>query len=202
MPEAVTELVALPHPAQPSVSFTTLAGGLHAAPALISHDGHQHGIQLRLTPPGARVLLGLPAGELAGHVVELGALLGPVAGELVDRLRSARTWTDRFAELDRVLERVAGQSRGHGDEPAPELGWAWRRLSAGHGRVGVGRWPGRSPTPSCAAPRAAASCHRRRRAGCAGTAGRGLRLPRFQRPRPGGQPVELRHLPGRLTAGR
>lgn len=135
--DGTVDLAAMPGPAQSPASFTTLAGGLHATPALISHDGHQHGIQLRLTPLGARVLLGLPAGELAGCVVELGALLGPVAGELVDRLRSARSWTGRFAELDRVLGRVAERRPGPGSGPPPELGWAWRRLNAGHGRVGV-----------------------------------------------------------------
>lgn len=132
--DGTVDLAAMPDPAQPPASFATLVGGLHCAPALISHDGHQHGIQLALTPLGTRVLLGLPAGELASTVVDLGTLLGPVAGELLDRLRSARTWTDRFLELDDVLSRIAGQ-RGR---PAPELSWAWRRLTASHGRVGVG----------------------------------------------------------------
>ncbi|MGH3912604.1 MAG: helix-turn-helix domain-containing protein [Pseudonocardiaceae bacterium] len=131
--KGTVDLAALPDPAQPPASFTTLAGGLHAGPALVRHDGHQHGIQLRLTPLGCRVLFGLPAGELASTVVDLGALLGPVAGELVERLRSASTWADRFLELDGVLARVAGQL----DAPAPELGWAWRRLAASHGRVRV-----------------------------------------------------------------
>ncbi|MGH3765932.1 MAG: helix-turn-helix domain-containing protein [Pseudonocardiaceae bacterium] len=127
------DLAAMPDPTQPPGSFTTLAGGLHSAPALISHDGHQHGIQLHLTPLGARVLLGVPAAELASTVVELDCLLGPVAGELVERLRSARTWTDRFLELNAVLTRIARQRDG----PAPELWWAWRRLTSSHGRVEV-----------------------------------------------------------------
>ncbi|MDQ2881635.1 MAG: helix-turn-helix domain-containing protein [Actinomycetota bacterium] len=131
--EGTVDLATTPDPAAPPTSFTALAAGLHATPALISHDGYQHGIQLHLTPLGARVLLGLPAGELAGIVVELGALLGPVAGELVERLRSANTWTDRFLELDDVLTRIARQRDG----PAPEIGWAWRRLTASQGRVEV-----------------------------------------------------------------
>jgi AraC-like DNA-binding protein len=125
------DLASMPDPAQPPASFTTLIGGLHATPALISHDGNQHGIQLHLTPLGARVLLGLPAGELANTVIELGTLLGPVAGELFERARSASTWTDRFGALDQVLTRIARQRDG----PAPELSWAWRRLAASHGRV-------------------------------------------------------------------
>ncbi|HEX6402618.1 MAG TPA: helix-turn-helix domain-containing protein [Pseudonocardiaceae bacterium] len=131
--DGTVDLATMPDPAQPPASFTTLVGGLHAVPALISHDGHQHGIQLHLTPLGTRLLLGLPAGELANTVVELGTLVGPVAGELVDRLRSASTWTDRFLELDAVLTRIVRQRDG----PAPELRWAWQRLTASHGRVAV-----------------------------------------------------------------
>lgn len=131
--DGTVDLATLPDPDQPPASFTTLASGLHATPALISHDGHQHGIQLGLTPLGARVLLGMPAGELSSTVVGLGTLLGPVAGELVDRLRSARTWMERFLELDAVLTRIARQRDG----PAPELRWAWQRLIASHGRAEV-----------------------------------------------------------------
>ncbi|MDQ3762122.1 MAG: helix-turn-helix domain-containing protein [Actinomycetota bacterium] len=131
--DGTVDLAAMPDPTQPPASFTTLAGGLHTTPALISHNGYQHGLQLHLTPLGARVLLGLPASELANTVVDLGTLLGPVAGELVERLRSATTWTDRFFELDDVLTRLARQRDG----PAPQLGWAWRRLTASHGRVGI-----------------------------------------------------------------
>ncbi|MGH3910199.1 MAG: helix-turn-helix domain-containing protein [Pseudonocardiaceae bacterium] len=138
--DGTVDLAAMPDPAQPPASFAALVGGLHCAPARISHNGHQHGIQLALTPLGARVLLGVPAGELASTVVDLGALLGPVAGELLDRLRSARTWTDRFLELDGVLTRIAVRTRiaGQRGDPARELNWAWRRLIASHGRVGVG----------------------------------------------------------------
>ena len=131
--DSTVHIAAMPNPTQPPRSFTALAGGLHAAPALISHDGYQHGIQVHLTPLGARVLLGLPAGELASTVIELGTLLGPVAGELLERVRSASTWNDRFLKLDQALTRVVRQRDG----PVPELGWAWRRLAASHGGVKV-----------------------------------------------------------------
>lgn len=132
--DGTVDLATLPDPTRLPASFTTLVGGLHTTPALISHDGHQHGVQLALTPLGTRVLFGLPAGELAGTVVDLAALLGPVAVQLLDRLRSANTWTGRFHELDDVLLRIAGRGGG----PAPELRWAWRRLTASQGRVEVG----------------------------------------------------------------
>lgn len=131
--DGTVDIATMPDPAQPSGSFTTLAGGLHASPALISHNGYQHGIQLHLTPQGTRILLGLPAGELANTVVELDTLLGPVARELIERLRSASTWTARFGELDNVLIRIARQRDG----PAPELRWAWWRLTDHHGRMEV-----------------------------------------------------------------
>jgi AraC-like DNA-binding protein len=131
--DGTVDFATMPDPAQPPASFTTLIGGLHATPVVIRHNGDQHGIQLHLTPLGTRALLGLPAGELASTVIELGTLLGPVAGELLERVRSASTWTDRFLKLDQALTRVVRQRDG----PAPELGWAWRRLAASHGRVEV-----------------------------------------------------------------
>lgn len=131
--DSTVHIAAMPNPTQPPRSFTALAGGLHAAPALISHDGYQHGIQVHLTPLGARVLLGLPAGELANTIIGLSTLLGPVASELVERLRAANTWTARFRELDDMLIRIARQRDG----PAPEVWWAWRRLATSHGRVEI-----------------------------------------------------------------
>ena len=133
--DGTVDLAAMPDPTLPPASFVALAGGLHASPALITHIGYQHGIQLSLTPRGARVLLGLPAGELASAVVDLDTLLGPLAGELVDRLRTARTWTEQFLELDCALAGIARQRERDG--LAPELGWAWQRLTTCHGRVKV-----------------------------------------------------------------
>jgi hypothetical protein len=49
-------IAAHPDPAQPGGDYVTLAGGLHAAPALIRHNGRQSGIQLAVSPLGARVL--------------------------------------------------------------------------------------------------------------------------------------------------
>jgi len=53
----------------------SLVAGLHDRPALIHHDGNQHGIQLALTPRGARALFGVPPRELACRVVDLEDLL-------------------------------------------------------------------------------------------------------------------------------
>lgn len=131
--DGTVDLAALPDRRQPSRSFTALAGGLHTAPALIRHDGYQFGIQLELTPLGSRALLGLPAGELAGAVVDLDAVLGSAAGELTERLRAATTWTERLRRLDETLARLV-RDRGL---PDAALTHAWRRLAASGGAVGI-----------------------------------------------------------------
>ncbi|MFB9834192.1 DUF6597 domain-containing transcriptional factor, partial [Actinoallomurus acaciae] len=92
-----------------AVGFAALAGGMHTRPVLIEHDGDQYGVQLDLTPQGARALLGMPAGELASAVVPLDGLLRTRAGELVERLAEAPSWAARFAILDDRLSRDAGR---------------------------------------------------------------------------------------------
>ena len=100
-------IAAHPDPGQPPGEFGTLLGGLHSVPALITHAGAQSGIQVALRPLGARALLGLPAGELAGLDVPAEAVLGGVCAELRDRVRAAAGWPERFAVLDEILLRRA-----------------------------------------------------------------------------------------------
>ncbi len=57
-------LAAHPDPRQPAGIYETIAGGLHTSPAIITHDGRQSGIQLGLSPLGARILLGRPVSSL------------------------------------------------------------------------------------------------------------------------------------------
>src|SRR3954468_12188416 len=85
--------------------LTSFIAALHDAPATTEHDGVQRGVQIRLAPPAARALLGVPLGELTNHVVTLDDVLGRAAGELVERLNDAPGWDERFALLDTVLAR-------------------------------------------------------------------------------------------------
>lgn len=116
----------------PHRSLIALAGGLHDTAVMIERDGDEYGVQAQFTPLGSRALLGVPAGELASTVVDLGALLGRAADELIDRLRSAASWVDRFRHLDAVLSRAAVAAA-----VPPELAWAWQRLVDSTGRVAV-----------------------------------------------------------------
>jgi AraC-like DNA-binding protein len=131
-----TRLAALPDPAQPPAAFPALAGGLHTRPAVIAHDGAQHGVQLELTPAGARSLLGLPAAALGQTVVDLRELLGPTAGELAERMAAAPAWGDRFAVLDEVLARRTARSAPPPAPPAA-LRRAWQRIVASGGTARV-----------------------------------------------------------------
>ena len=117
-------IAAHPDPGQPAGEFGTLLGGLHSAPALITHAGAQSGIQVALRPLGARALLGLPAGELAELDVPAEAVLGGVCAELRDRVRAAAGWPQRFAVLDEILLRQVGART----DVSPEVSWAWQQL--------------------------------------------------------------------------
>lgn len=125
-------MAAHPDPMQPPGSYDALVGGLHTRPARIAHPGRQAGIQLSLTPAGARALLGCPAGALASLDCPLDAVLGALGTELVDRVRTASTWPARFAVLEEALLRQVGDGALR-----PELAEAWRLTTATAGRLPV-----------------------------------------------------------------
>ena len=129
-----------PDPRQAASAHQVLVGGLHTSPALVTHDGCQSGIQLGVTPLGARVLLGAPAGALATLDLEGDEVIGRFAADLQDRMRAAATWADRFAILDALFAARAGLSLGPMDTRdliAPEVRYAWRTLLTSRGAVPV-----------------------------------------------------------------
>lgn len=128
------EVLANADPSKPPGTFVAMIGGLHDGPAVIAQGEAQTGLQLRLTWRGARALLGVRAGELAGDVVDLAALLGRRTGTLLDRLASASGWRERFALLDTELSALATRDvRG----VAPEVGYTWDRLDESGGNVRI-----------------------------------------------------------------
>ncbi|MBO3742438.1 helix-turn-helix domain-containing protein [Actinoplanes flavus] len=111
-------VAAHPDPRQAPGRYRSLAGGLHLTPALITHDGHQSGVQVAVHPLGCRALFGLPAAELAHLDVDAAAVLGDrFVAETRDRLRSAPDWPARFAVLDAML----------GGLPRADAGPSWAR---------------------------------------------------------------------------
>jgi AraC-like DNA-binding protein len=110
---------------------TSFVAGLSDAPVLIEHAGIQHGIEVNLTPLGARRLLGVPMHELTNRVVALDDLLG--ADLLVERLSEATSWSAQFDLLDAALARRLAETPA----PAPEVAWAFGRLRASSGAAPV-----------------------------------------------------------------
>lgn len=117
----------------PSAPLRALIGGLHAQPAFIHHDGNQHGLHLEVSPAGVRALFAMPAAELHGRTLPLDAVLGPLAGQLSDRLTVTRSWPRRFAALDDVLLRALGHAA-----PMPAaVDAAWTALVDRGGAIGI-----------------------------------------------------------------
>ena len=128
----------LPDPAQGPTSLWTLIGGVHDAPAVIEHDGSQHGVQLDLSPVGVRALFGVPAAALGSAVVGLDELMGADADELLERTWAEPSWDGRFAQVAAVLARW--RARHEGADTATvrrELRWAWSQIVRSGGSVRV-----------------------------------------------------------------
>ena len=116
------------------VAAHAVVGGLHTRPALIDASRPQEGLQYALTPLGAGALLGLPAAEVCGLAVDLADLLGARAVQLVDELRAATGWPERFGLLDTaLLQRLGARTAA----VPPEVTEAWRVVFASDGRARV-----------------------------------------------------------------
>jgi AraC-like DNA-binding protein len=131
-------LVVAAHPdrRQPPGRYDALIGGLHLAPAVITHDGRQSGMQVAVRPLGCRALLGLPAGELGGVDADLAAVVGDsLVARLRGELHTAHTWPERFARVDRVLCEVLRDRAG---TVHPGVAYAFDRILATGGEVSAG----------------------------------------------------------------
>lgn len=103
-------------------------------PSVVRQAGRSEGVQIDLSPLGARVLLGLPLGEISRQVVSAEELLAPM---LAERLADRSRWAARFALVDEVL---LGRLADAGGAVAvrPDLARAWHRLAAAHGGLDIG----------------------------------------------------------------
>jgi AraC-like DNA-binding protein len=105
----------------------------HTEHTIVDFDAEQHGVEIRLTPIGAHLLLGVPMHELADRVTPIEDVLGPAGAELPERLWAAPTWPERFALLDGLIAARLEAARA----PAPEVAHVWSRLVATHGAAPV-----------------------------------------------------------------
>jgi AraC-like DNA-binding protein len=118
--------------AQSPGAYHAFVAGLQQAPAVVRMGGELDCLHVFLKPTAARALLGVSGREVASRVVHLADVSRVLCDELVDRLRDACSWQERFAAVDRVLLRRLRPVAISGD-----LAWAWRSLSISHGGVRV-----------------------------------------------------------------
>ncbi|HEY6792051.1 MAG TPA: DUF6597 domain-containing transcriptional factor, partial [Trebonia sp.] len=111
-----------PDPRQPASTHDFLLGGLHTTPALITHEGSQSGIQLALTPLGARAPLGLPAAETGWSARYLG-----------EQFRAEMRLSPKAAA--RTLGMMASMSDETSKQPPPPNVWPTLRANDAHGLI-------------------------------------------------------------------
>jgi AraC-like DNA-binding protein len=115
---------------------TTVLGGLHTEPALVVQPGRWCGLQLDVSPLGARRLLGAPAAALPTDSFDGAAMLGPGVDRLHEQLAAAPGWEARYALVLRwLLDRLAVTEPGRTPTAVVR---AWRQLERSRGAVGVG----------------------------------------------------------------
>jgi AraC-like DNA-binding protein len=113
--------------------YTALLAGLYDRPVVTGHDGEQAGVEVFLTPPGARRVLGMPLAELARRTVAPEDVLGRAGRELAERVAGAPSHTARLDVLEAWLRRRLRDA-------APvraDVARAWGRIVAARGDIAM-----------------------------------------------------------------
>jgi AraC-like DNA-binding protein len=126
------DVVQMPNSAQPQSTFTALVNGLQDRPAIVRQGSDVLGLHIFIKPLGVRAILGLPSAEISSLVLNLSDIWGNRAADLIEMLRGANTWQQRFSILDGVFVSKLSPS-----SPRPEISWAWERLAKTHGAIPV-----------------------------------------------------------------
>ena len=113
----------------------SLVAGLQTEPSLGRHQGAMYGMEIQLSPWGAFALLDLDMVGVARTHVALSDLPGQEWGRLTEMLDEAAGWPERFALLDRFLNRRLE----HGPSWDPRAVRAWEALTNSGGTMAVPR---------------------------------------------------------------
>lgn len=108
--------------------------GLGDRHAVTEHRGRQRGIQIDLTPTGARRLFGIPMSELAGRIVALRDLFPFAHSALAERLATAGDWRTRLDLVEEFLIRRISGAR----VDTARVDWAVAQIERSGGRLDVG----------------------------------------------------------------
>jgi AraC-like DNA-binding protein len=88
----------------PPENFDSFIAGLSDVPGYVEGTEVSAGVQVNLTPVGARLLTGLPMHLLTNSVLSAEDVFGPGSGELMERLREVTSWGARFQIVDRFIQ--------------------------------------------------------------------------------------------------
>ena len=101
------DVIAQADPSQAPASYRCVVSGLQGRSATIGYGAHQEGVQVDVSPLGARMLFGMPSRVLWDASVECSDVVGRPGGELWERLQGVPDWPGRFAVCDEMLMRWA-----------------------------------------------------------------------------------------------
>ncbi len=112
-------------------------GGLHTTSAVVLQPQCWAGVQVAVSPLGARALFGAPAAALPTGRWDARDLLGAPADQVSERLAEAVDWPARYAVVVDFFDDLISLS-DPGRVPRPEVREAWRVVVARAGRISVG----------------------------------------------------------------
>jgi len=107
--------------------------GIDDRPTLTEHDGFQQGVQVNLTPIGARLFFDMPMSELAGRIVSVRDVLPKEQSELTERLQELPSWDSRLDLVERILSDRIYEARAE----TRALSWAVRRIQECGGSIKI-----------------------------------------------------------------
>ncbi len=107
--------------------------GLGDTFAITEHDGFQQGMEVKLTPIGARLLFDVPMSELANRAVDMDDLLDPPERGISHRLGELTDWDARFDLLDDFIAGRIARAR----TPTDLAAWAMARIEETGGRLDI-----------------------------------------------------------------
>jgi len=112
----------------------SFVAALNDAPGSYEWQGESRGVQVDLTPLGARMIFGVPMHELTNRACELDDLLGPDVRTLASRVVAAPDYDTAFDLLDEALVSRAACAT----PPSEAAAWVWRQIERTGGNASIG----------------------------------------------------------------
>jgi AraC-like DNA-binding protein len=107
--------------------------GLDDRHTFTEHEGFQRGLQLNLTPLGARLFFDLPMSEIVGRVVHFNDLVPSAHRCTTEQLESLPDWDARF---DFIEQMVASRiSRASASAANGSVAWAYAQIQRSGGTI-------------------------------------------------------------------